>query len=69
MQHLFCEMHHTYAKPYAVLSLNPCQVLAWTEEAYKRAKGITRELRSTLSLVQVGRINTALLSYLVILIT
>jgi hypothetical protein len=29
------------------------QVLGWAEEAYKRAKGITRELRTTLSLVQV----------------
>lgn len=29
------------------------QVLGWAEEAYKRAKGILRELRSTLSLVQV----------------
>jgi hypothetical protein len=49
--------HILTLNPNMCTGAKPCQtlqVLEWTAEAYKRAKVITRELRSSLSLVQVG---------------
>lgn len=43
------------------------RVLGWVEDAFKRAKGITKELRSHLSLVEV-RVEAGVLEVLVFLL-